>query len=451
MGQPRMAGLRRRINDHRREILKICQSSENIPFDPTKQKPMWASERLAHTDIEKVLVFRDVFQAKDRVYGSLGRGVDWKYAEEELRKAGIVKSSTRIKYLYKQMCSNPESGMESERDYRRRERWSLIRHLKTFLEGNGLVENPQDEYDNYYHIPGLEDGVVTFSQFNAFIRHHGFHGVDWAAQHGQYLSSDWVNHFARVTLPELLSREIWEQIGTAPAKLLLRGCHHSLYLRKRFNCIVRHYIYKKAQQIPSSGEQMTTSGLVMDWDFLLEVWHESMAQLLSDGVPRSKIPSRGVNDVLYIWDSTHKGAEISDCLPRWKYNPALDEPDDTVLEAKTHFHGDREDGWRTSNNLNAMDFDTSEEDMCMSDAVDNEDESLSNSGSSQKSGDDHIWPCEERRLDILGSGDATQAPDLDLNTDGFPSESRIQIQNGARVGPFRGNIVRQAFEFSFAT
>ncbi|KAL9635796.1 MAG: hypothetical protein Q9204_002490 [Flavoplaca sp. TL-2023a] len=535
MGQPRMAGLRRRINDHRREILKICQSSENIPFDPTKEKPMWAYERLAHTDIEKVdygvlsvipllhgdnshlihfhclltlaeaieviylgtqvdrscarfsikyggtlglklrpsgmpkpeyeplniafplsqpiffnglsyfdwtpeevLAFRDVFRAKDRVYGCLGRGVDWKYVEEELRKAGIVKSSTRIKHLYKQMCSNPESGMESERDYRRRERWSLIRHLKTFLEENGLVKKPQDEYDNYYHIPELEDGVVTFSQFNAFIRHHGFHGVDWATQHGQYLSSDWVNHFARVTLPELLSREIWEQIDTAPAQLLLRGCHRSLYLRKRFNCIVRHYIYKKAQQIHLSGEQMTTSGLVMDWDFLLEVWHESMAQLLSDGVPRSKIPSRGVNDVLYVWDSTHKGAEISDCLPRWKYDPALDEPDDTVLEAKTHFHGDREDGWRTSNNLDAMDFDTSEEDMCMSDAVDNEDESLSNSGSSQESGDDYIWPCQERRLAILGFGDATQAPDLDLNTDGFPSESRIQIQNGARLGPFMG-------------
>ena len=235
---------------------------------------------------EEVLAFRDVFQAKDRVYGCLGRGVDWKYVEEELRKAGIVKSSTRIKYLYKQMCSNPESGMESERDYRRRERWSLIRHLQPFLEENGLVENPQDEYNNYYHIPELEDGVVTFSQFNAFIRRHGFHGVDWAAQHGQHFSSNWVNHFARVTLSELLSREIWEQIDSkypshqffkdafidtcssisaAPAQLLLRGCHHSLYLRKRFNCIVRHYIYKKAQQIHLSGEQMTTSGLVWTW------------------------------------------------------------------------------------------------------------------------------------------------------------------------------------------
>ena len=144
----------------------------------------------------------------------------------------------------------------------------------------------------------------------------------------------------------------------------------------------------------------------MDWDFLLEVWHESMAQLLSDGVPRSKIPARGVNDILYIWDSTHKGAEIYDCLPRWEYDPALDEPDDTALEAKIHFHGDRENGWRASYNFDAIDLDTSGEDMYMSDiVVDDKDESLFNSGSSQKSGDDYIWPCEERRLKILGLWD----------------------------------------------
>ncbi len=562
MGQPRMAGLRKRINDHRREILKICQTSQNIAVDPNKEKRMWAYERLSHNDIEKVeygvlsvipflhgdnsylihfhcllvlaeaieviylgtqvdrncarfsikyggelgsrlrpsgmpkpeyeplniafplsqplffnglsyfdwtpeevLVFRDVFKAKDRVY-CLSRGVDWNYVEEELRKAGVVKSSTRMKHLYKQMCSNPESGMESERNYRRRKRWSIVCYLKSFLEENRLVKNPEDEYDNYYHIPGLEDGVVTFSQFSAFIRHHGFHGVDWAAQHGQHLSSNWLNDFARVTLPELLSREIWEQldceylshktfldafidtcssISAAPAQLLVRGCHHSLYLRKRFNCIVRHYIYKRAQQTRSSGEQITGLGLVMDWDFLLEVWHESMAQLLSDGVPRSKIPARGVNDVLYIWDSTHKGAKIYDCLPRWEYEPALDKLDDTALEAKTHFHGDREDGWQTSNNLDAIDFDTSEEDMCISDVVDDKDESSSNSGSFQNSGDDYVWPCEERRLEILGFWDATQAPDLHFNTDRSPSESKIQITNGARVGPLMGQHCTSSF------
>ena len=47
MSQPRMAGLKR-INDHRREILKIWQTSQNIAFDPNKEKRMWAYERLTH-------------------------------------------------------------------------------------------------------------------------------------------------------------------------------------------------------------------------------------------------------------------------------------------------------------------------------------------------------------------------------------------------------------------
>ena len=101
------------------------------------------------------------------------------------------------------MRSNLESGVESERDYRRREQWSLICDLKKFLDENGLVQEPKDEYDKYYHIPKLEDGVVTFFQFYAFVRHHGFGGPK---QHGPYFNR-WVNRFARVTLPELLSRD----------------------------------------------------------------------------------------------------------------------------------------------------------------------------------------------------------------------------------------------------
>ena len=226
---------------------------------------------------------------------------------------------------------------------------------------------------------------------------------------------------------------------------MVKGCYHSLYLRKRFNCIVRHYICKRALQIHQSGDQVATSGVVMDWGFLLEVWHESMAQLLSDGVPRGKIPARGVNDVLYIWDSTHRGAEIHDYLPRWKYDAALDKPDDTALAAKTHFHGDRDDGWRTLKNRVAKDFDTTEGQMCKSDVDDNEDESLSISESSHRSGDHYIWPCEERRLQVLGFCDATQAPDIDLNTDRSQSELTIRITNGARMGPLMGQHRTSSF------
>lgn len=54
MGQLRMAGFRKRMTDHRREILKICQILQNTDSDSTKEKKMWAYERLGHNDIEKV-------------------------------------------------------------------------------------------------------------------------------------------------------------------------------------------------------------------------------------------------------------------------------------------------------------------------------------------------------------------------------------------------------------
>jgi len=94
-----------------------------------------------------VLTFREVSKRQDNVY-SLTQGVDWNYVEEELRKAGINKSSERIRNLYRQICKHPESGVESLRNYRWRKHWSLICHIKTFLEGKGLVADPEDENDN---------------------------------------------------------------------------------------------------------------------------------------------------------------------------------------------------------------------------------------------------------------------------------------------------------------
>ena len=123
--------------------------------------------------------------------------------EEELRKAGINKSSERIRHLYRQICKHPESGVESLRNYGWRKHWSLICQIKTFLESKGLVADPEDENDNYYHIPELENGVKTFSQSFAFLHHHGFRGEGWARQGGQILSS-WLHQFARAILPEML-------------------------------------------------------------------------------------------------------------------------------------------------------------------------------------------------------------------------------------------------------
>jgi hypothetical protein len=160
----------------------------------------------------ELITFSEVFKRHENVYNYHSRSIDWDYVEEELRKAGIDRSSRQIKGLYRQLRENPESGLGSLRSYLCKQRWLQICHLKTFLEDKNLVANPQDEYDNYYHIPELENGVKTFSQFSAFLRHHGFSTEELAKQ-GVPVYGYWLDNFARVTLPEMLSREIWEYLN----------------------------------------------------------------------------------------------------------------------------------------------------------------------------------------------------------------------------------------------
>jgi hypothetical protein len=264
MGVSGDAGVRRRMRTHRDEIQKIRKYLETDTFPPPK-KVLWAYQRLAHEDIEKVdygilsilpflpsnnlyvvhfhcllalaeateviylgtqvgrdsprfsawwggefglnlrpsgmpppeleplnialpitqpvtftglgslnwtphelITFSEVFKRHESVYNYHSRSIDWDYVEKELRKAGIDRSSKQIKGLYRQLCENPEFGLESLRSYLCKQHWFQICHLKTFLEDKNLVANPQDEYDNYYHIPELENGVKSFSQFSAF-------------------------------------------------------------------------------------------------------------------------------------------------------------------------------------------------------------------------------------------------------------------------------------------
>lgn len=160
----------------------------------------------------ELITFSEVFKRHENVYNYHSRSIDWDYVEEELRKAGIDRSSNQIKDLYRKLRENPESGLESLRSYICKQHWLQMCHLKTFLGDKNLVVNPQDEYDNYYHIAELENGVKTFSQFSAFLHHHGFSTEELAKQ-GVPVYDYWLDNFARVMLPEMLSREIWEHLN----------------------------------------------------------------------------------------------------------------------------------------------------------------------------------------------------------------------------------------------
>ncbi len=166
----------------------------------------------------ELIMFSEVFKRRRNVYSYHSRSIDWDYVEEELRKAGIDRSSKQIKHPYQHLRENLQSGLESLRSCICKQRWLQICQLKSFLEDKTLAANPQDEDDNYYHSPELENGVKILFQFPAFLRHHGFSTEELAKQ-GAPVNGYWLDNFARVTLPEMLSREIWEQ----------RNCKYMIY------------------------------------------------------------------------------------------------------------------------------------------------------------------------------------------------------------------------------
>src|ERR1700722_20086279 len=55
-------------------------------------------------------------------------------------------------------------------------------------------------------------GSRAFLNFQPFLRHHGFSTEELAKQAVPVYGS-WLDNFALVTLPEMLSREIWEHLN----------------------------------------------------------------------------------------------------------------------------------------------------------------------------------------------------------------------------------------------
>jgi hypothetical protein len=109
---------------------------------------------------DEIIAFMHLFRCHEsKVYGV--HKIQCDFVEEELRKNGVDKSSRQINSLYRNLSDDPESGLESWRSSRYKHKWLKIYRLKTFLEERQLISRPRGEKDNYYHIPHLEDGVVT--------------------------------------------------------------------------------------------------------------------------------------------------------------------------------------------------------------------------------------------------------------------------------------------------
>ena len=112
--------------------------------------------------------------------------------------------------LYFTLCANPEYGLEPLSSIAFKVRWHQIYHLKVFMEQHGLVSPPRSETDIHYHLPGLEDGVVIYSQLRAVLDANGYiHpcSQDRSATR-RFDTSIWWERFAANLLPMLLQKEV---------------------------------------------------------------------------------------------------------------------------------------------------------------------------------------------------------------------------------------------------
>jgi hypothetical protein len=135
---------------------------------------------------------------------------------EALRQDGVDKSFTEVVQLYRKLVRQGQWGIYTEKAANIRRLWPVIHGLKTFLTDKGLIQLPLDLCDEFYHIPNLEDGFLTFADLQKFL--------------GQYESEEltqyhlepfilhpnrkaWARRFAEGILPKMLSREVWEHIA----------------------------------------------------------------------------------------------------------------------------------------------------------------------------------------------------------------------------------------------
>jgi hypothetical protein len=171
------------------------------------------------------------------------------------------------------------------------------------------------------------------------------------------------------------------------------------------------------------------SGFVMGWDFLLEVWHESRAQLLSDGVPPERMPAKGVNDIVYIWDNHKKRIKNWTYLSKWTYDLTLDKPRKVSIEALTNLSlGDAQhDSLDDGENSDLTEYEANEEEVSKNDA-----ESLSEHQGHEDSSDGYVWPSDEYRLEVLSYSDSLAAVFLNQHTSAIPTEPSLTITVGAR-------------------
>ncbi|KAF5573978.1 aminodeoxychorismate synthase [Fusarium subglutinans] len=216
--------------------------------------------------------FLDVIERNYRtIYRSHPKRIDWEHLLCLLEKQGIRKTKRQAYSLYKSLSLHPDSGLLTLRWATWRRRWEVITALKKFLTEKDLISHPVSDDDIYYHIPKLEGKIIERHTLRIFLETEGFLS-DWSSVDSYTICS---------LLPSLLHKTVWEKIN---------------------------------------GVRRARHNMTWTWTELLRIWHQARAQLLSDGVPVTRLPIRGPISIVSTWVEYHDTIGDANILSTWAYD-----------------------------------------------------------------------------------------------------------------------------------
>ncbi|RKK24720.1 hypothetical protein BFJ66_g787 [Fusarium oxysporum f. sp. cepae] len=238
--------------------------------------------------------------------------VDFEIIVSQLELRGVRKTKAEVLKDYRMLASNPNSGLTTCKTVRWRRIWDQVYRVKRHLEEEGLVLPPQDYMDPFFHVPALENGHDTSWHFKALLKRSRYTDFDHPIMDVQ--GGFWATY-----LPRLLRREVWERITeTAPERIIVG---HQAMPKRIFNqalMVVLHFTQRRCT--------VTSDTVIVprfEWSDLIEIWHQTFAQLIADGVPRSEILVGGACQIARLLNAHRRrlrDPSYSSTLPPWKYD-----------------------------------------------------------------------------------------------------------------------------------
>ncbi|RYP35222.1 hypothetical protein DL767_003888 [Monosporascus sp. MG133] len=248
--------------------------------------------------------------------------INWELIASLLRERGVDKNVAEIQKIYRHLAARPYTGFISCRSSKFRCVWNQLYLFKQHLSQKGLVQEPTDGNDLFFHIPALEDSYETSSDVERMLRHSGF-------THGG--TAYFLQAFLPRYLPSLLHKDVWPQISElppSPLKIVPAWRSHFVNSRMRQICMYFARRVMSYQDICSLHPTSANNPVAqIRARTILEIWYCVRAQLLADRVPIKRLKAFGPMQLARIYRSqspTFWHPSHLEDLPPWRYDPAQD-------------------------------------------------------------------------------------------------------------------------------